>query len=43
MIGVTGLEMLVAQAKYAVEIFLNTEINDDRIQEIYEEIKKDFL
>lgn len=43
MIGVTGLEMLVAQAKYAVEIFLNTAIDDDRIQEIYEEIKKEFL
>ncbi len=43
MIGVTGLEMLVAQAKYAVEIFLNTEIDDNRIQEIYEEIKKEFL
>ena len=43
MIGVTGLEMLVAQAKYAVEIFLNTKIDDDRIQEIYEEIKKEFL
>lgn len=43
MIGVTGLEMLVAQAKYAVEIFLGLEINDERIQEIYEDIKKDFL
>ncbi len=43
MIGVTGLEMLVAQAKYAVEIFLNVEIADDRINEIYEEVKKDFL
>ena len=35
MIGVTGLEMLVAQAKYAVEIFLDTRISDDRIEEIY--------
>ncbi len=43
MIGVTGLEMLVAQAKYAVEIFLDVEIEDARINEIYEEIKKDFL
>lgn len=43
MIGVTGLEMLVAQAKYAVEIFLGVSIDDTRIQEIYEEIKKDFL
>nr|MBP3599038.1 shikimate dehydrogenase [Eubacterium sp.] len=43
MIGVTGLEMLVAQAKYAVEIFLDVEIDDSRINEIYEEVKKDFL
>lgn len=43
MIGVTGLEMLVAQAKYAVEIFLGVSIDDARIHEIYEEIKKDFL
>ena len=39
MIGVNGLEMLVAQAKYAVEIFLDTQIEDERIQEIYEEVK----
>lgn len=42
MIGVNGLEMLVAQAKYAVEIFLDTQISNDRIPEIYEEIKKTF-
>lgn len=42
MIGVNGLEMLVAQAKYAVEIFLGVSIDDSRINEIYEEIKKDF-
>ncbi len=42
MIGVTGLEMLVAQAKYAVEIFLNVTIDEGRIQEIYEETKKLF-
>ena len=29
-----GLEMLVAQAKYAVEIFLDTKIDDSRIDEI---------
>ena len=29
-----GLEMLVAQAKYAVEIFLDTKIDDSRIAEI---------
>ncbi len=41
MIGVTGLEMLVAQAKYAVEIFLQTEIPEDKIQEIYQDLLKD--
>ena len=29
-----GLEMLVAQAKYAVEIFLDTHLEDARIAEI---------
>lgn len=38
MIGVTGLEMLVAQAKYAVEIFLNTEIDESEIDRIYREM-----
>ncbi|MDO4531604.1 MAG: shikimate kinase [Bacillota bacterium] len=33
-----GLEMLVAQAKYAVEIFLDTKIEEDRIDEIYREL-----
>jgi phosphoribosylaminoimidazole carboxylase PurE protein len=32
--AVNGLEMLVAQAKYAVELFLDTEIPDERIDEI---------
>ncbi|MBQ5589883.1 MAG: shikimate dehydrogenase, partial [Anaerotignum sp.] len=36
-----GLEMLVAQAKYAVEIFLDTEIADDRISEINTELVKE--
>ena len=40
MTSITGLEMLVAQAKYAVEIFLNQSIEDAKIQEIYEELKK---
>ena len=40
MIGVNGLEMLVAQAKYAVEIFLDIKIKEERIQEIYEELRK---
>lgn len=35
MIGINGLEMLIAQAKYAVEIFLNKEIKDSVIEEIY--------
>lgn len=38
MIGVTGLEMLVAQAKYAVEIFLDTKIDDSEIDRIYREM-----
>lgn len=40
MIGVTGLEMLVAQAKYAVEIFLQTSIPEEKIDEIYQEMIK---
>lgn len=39
MTGVTGLEMLVAQAKYAVEIFLDTQIPEEKIDEIYNEMK----
>lgn len=39
MTGVTGLEMLVAQAKYAVEIFLDTQISEEKIDEIYNEMK----
>lgn len=35
MISVNGLEMLIAQAKYAVEIFLDKEISDDVINEIH--------
>ena len=36
-----GLEMLVAQAKYAVEIFLDTEISNDRISKINTELVKE--
>lgn len=36
--AVTGLEMLVAQAKYAVEFFLEKEIDDSVIQPIYKNI-----
>ena len=32
--AVNGLEMLVAQAKYAAELFLDTEIPDERIEEV---------
>ena len=38
MIGVTGLEMLIAQAKYAAEIFLDTGIDEGRIDEIYKKM-----
>lgn len=40
MVGVTGLEMLVAQAKYAVEIFLDTTIDENRIDEIYQKLAR---
>ncbi len=36
--AVNGLEMLVAQAKYAVEYFLNKEIDNKVIDEIYQKI-----
>ena len=32
--AVNGLEMLVAQAKYAAELFLDTKIPDERIEEV---------
>ena len=38
MAGITGLEMLIAQAKVAVEIFLNTTIDDTKIEEIYRQM-----
>lgn len=41
--GVTGLEMLVAQAKYAVEIFLDTKIPEEKIDEIYQLMKRNFV
>ena len=34
--GITGLEMLIAQAKYAVEYFLDTSIPDAKIDDIYQ-------
>ncbi len=36
--AVNGLEMLVAQAKYAVELFLDTEMPDERIDEVMEKL-----
>lgn len=42
MIGITGLEMLVAQAKYAVEIFLDTRIDDSEIDVIYRQMLTGF-
>lgn len=41
MTGITGLEMLVAQAKYAAEIFLDTEIPEEKIHEIYQKLAQD--
>ncbi|ROR27138.1 shikimate dehydrogenase [Mobilisporobacter senegalensis] len=35
--AVNGLEMLIAQAKYAVEYFLDIKINDSVIEKIYKE------
>lgn len=37
--AVNGLEMLVAQAKYAVEYFLDTKIDDLQINKIYKEMQ----
>ncbi len=38
MTSVNGLEMLIAQAKYAVEIFLDKDIEDAVIDEIYKDL-----
>ncbi len=35
-----GLEMLVAQAKYAAELFIGDKIADDKIEEIYRKLRK---
>jgi len=34
--AINGLEMLVAQAKYAVELFLDTEMPEEKIEEVME-------
>ena len=39
--AVNGMEMLVAQAKYAAELFLNTKISDDRIPDVMHELFKE--
>ena len=39
--GADGLEMLVAQVKYAAEIFLDTKIDDCRIDEIHADLLKE--
>jgi shikimate dehydrogenase len=39
--AVTGLEMLVAQAKQAIEYFLNTTLPEEAIDEIYRELLKE--
>ncbi|MDD5936525.1 MAG: shikimate dehydrogenase [Clostridiales bacterium] len=39
-LAVNGLEMLIAQAKYAVEYFLNKKIDDSVIEEIYKDFQK---
>lgn len=38
MIGVNGLEMLVAQALYAVEFFLDTTLEEAKIDEVFQKI-----
>jgi shikimate dehydrogenase len=38
--AVTGLEMLVAQAKQAIEYFLDTKLEDKIIDEVYQELLK---
>ena len=38
--GITGLEMLVAQAKQAIEYFLGTQISDTKIEETYQAMIK---
>lgn len=37
-VAINGLEMLVAQAKYAVELFLDVNIADERIEEIHQNL-----
>ena len=41
MTGVNGLEMLVAQALYAVEFFLDTKLDESKIDEVFQTIYKE--
>lgn len=41
MTGVNGLEMLVAQALYAVEFFLDTKLDEGKIDEVFQKIYKE--
>ncbi len=41
--AVNGLEMLVAQAKYAVEFFLEKNIDENRIKEVTKEVYSEIL
>ena len=43
MTGVNGLEMLVAQALYAVEFFLDTTLEEEKIDQVYKKIYEDKL
>lgn len=36
--GVNGLEMLVAQALYAIEFFLDTKLDESKIDEVYQKL-----
>lgn len=41
MTGVNGLEMLVAQALYAIEFFLDTKLDEAKIDEIYQKLYRE--
>lgn len=41
MTGINGLEMLVAQALYAVEFFLDTKLEESKIDEVFQKIYQD--
>lgn len=43
MTGVNGLEMLVAQALYAVEFFLDTKLDEAKIDEVFQKIYNEKL